>query len=328
MTLASPAQAATSLAVTIRNLNKQYRAAPHPAVNNISFAILEGSVLALLGPNGAGKTTTVKMIAGLVLPTSGDVDILGCNVFSQRAQAIAHVGAVLEGARNLYWRLSAWENLLYFGSIRLVPRRQLIQRADELLALFELTAHKHQPVREFSRGMQQKLAIACSLLHDPAILLLDEPTLGLDVKAAKTIEEIIGYLASERRKSILLTTHQMHLAEEVAHDIFVMNEGVQVVYESKESLLKRFDMQGKIVDVELSSSPAEETLAQLRSAFPSVDQQMNGGIETLSYSSHNQQEMLTFINTVDTLGCRIDNIRYRRPTLEEVFLTLTEKKTT
>ena len=283
-------------------------------------------MLALLGPNGAGKTTTVKMIAGLVTPTSGDVTIGGCSVVSQRQQAVSHIGAVLEGARNLYWRLSAWENLLYFGSIRLVPRRQLGQRAEELLSLFELTEHKHRPVREFSRGMQQKLAIACALLHDPAVLLLDEPTLGLDVKAARTIEETIGYLASVRRKSILLTTHQMQLAEKVAHDIFVMDKGSQVAYESKESLLRRFDLQGKVVEVEVASPLQDETLTQLRSAFPSVHTQTTGDTTMLHFTGHDQQQMLAFVQSIDKLGVSIENIHYRRPSLEEVFLSLTEQK--
>lgn len=313
------------LPVQVKELNKTYEAATHSAVDNISFSIPEGSILALLGPNGAGKTTTVKMIAGLVLPTAGEVTIWGCNVVSQRAQAVAQIGAVLEGARNLYWRLSAWENLIYFGSIRLVPRNHLVHRAEELLTLFELSAYKHKPVREFSRGMQQKLAIACSLLHDPGVLLLDEPTLGLDVKAAKTIEAVIEYLASERRKSILLTTHQMHMAEKVAHDIFVMAEGKEVVYESKETLLREYNLQGKIVEVELSVLLADDAWAQLRVDFPNLQRQINGGIETIGLPSHSQQEMLDFVNRLDRLGCGIEQIRYRRSTLEEVSLTLTEK---
>lgn len=314
------------LPVDVRSLYKTYEPTASSVVSDISFSISEGTVLALLGPNGAGKTTTVKMIAGLVLPTSGEITIRGSNVRSQRAQAIAQIGAVLEGARNLYWRLSAWENLVYFGSIRLVPYKLLIQRADELLALLELTEFKHKLVGEFSRGMQQKLAIACSLLHDPSILLLDEPTLGLDVKAAKTIEETIGYLATSQRKSILLTTHQMHLAEVVAHDIFVMASGREIVHKRKDALLREYNVQDKVIDIELESSLSEAAWSELRESFPNTHRTGNDGAEFIGLSSYSQPEMLAFINYLDRLGVRIGQIRYRRPTLEEIFLTLTEKK--
>lgn len=314
------------LPVDVRSLYKTYEPTAKSVVSDISFSISEGTVLALLGPNGAGKTTTVKMIAGLVLPTSGEITILGNNVRSQRAQAVEQIGAVLEGARNLYWRLSAWENLVYFGSIRLVPYKSLTQRAEELLALFELTEFKHKPVGEFSRGMQQKLAIACSLLHDPSVLLLDEPTLGLDVKAAKTIEEIISYLASSRRKSVLLTTHQMHLAEIVAHDIFVMSSGREVVHKQKDALLREYNVQDKVIDIELESSLSEAAWSELRESFPNTQRRGNDGAEFVGLSSHSQPEMLAFINYLDRLGGKIGQIRYRRPTLEEVFLSLTEQK--
>ena len=136
--------------LNVSELHKAYPSAEKPSVAGVSFDIRSGEILALLGPNGAGKTTTVKMIAGLVLPTSGDIQILGVDVVRQRQQAMRHIGAVLEGARNLYWRLSARENLLYFGRLRGVPRRALDQRIDELLALMDLSDHQHKEVRYFS----------------------------------------------------------------------------------------------------------------------------------------------------------------------------------
>ena len=208
----------TEIALRVQDLAKTYPNGVQ-AVAGISFEILRGEILALLGPNGSGKTTTVKMIAGLVLPSSGSAEIMGLNVLKHRTDAMRHLGAVLEGARNVYWQLSARENLRYFGGLRGVPKRQLEKRIDELLLDVGLLADQHRPVGQFSRGMQQKLAIAAALLHDPEVLLLDEPTLGLDVSAARALEDNIARLASERGKSVLLTTHTMPLAEKLAHRV-------------------------------------------------------------------------------------------------------------
>lgn len=177
--------------VDVQNLTKVYPSAASPAVDGVSMTLEPGEIVAFLGPNGAGKTTTVKMIAGLILPTSGQVEVMGHDVARERIAAIRHLGAVLEGARNLYWRLPAWENLLYFGALRALPAQLLKARANMLLHLLDLHERRDQEVRHFSRGMQQKLAITAALLHDPEVLLLDEPTLGLDLQAARKVEETI-----------------------------------------------------------------------------------------------------------------------------------------
>ncbi|MGH2544711.1 MAG: ATP-binding cassette domain-containing protein, partial [Ardenticatenaceae bacterium] len=148
--------ATSNALVQLHNLSKTYPGAERPAVDNLSLALHPGEILALLGPNGAGKTTTVKMIAGLVLPSAGAVQVAGHDMVRERTRGVRHIGAVLEGARNLYWRLSARENIVYFGTLRLVPRSDLNRRMDELLALLDLSQHQHTEVRKFSRGMQQK----------------------------------------------------------------------------------------------------------------------------------------------------------------------------
>jgi ABC-2 type transport system ATP-binding protein len=224
----------------VKTLTKVYPGAAKAAVSDLDLTLYPGEIVALLGPNGAGKTTAVKMIAGLVLPTSGSVHVMGHDMVRARTAGVRHIGAVLEGARNLYWRLSAEENLRYFGTLRLTPRRELTRRIDELLSLFGLEAQRGQEVRHFSRGMQQKLAIAAALLHDPDLLLLDEPTLGLDVKAARQLEETIAHLAREQGKAILLTTHMMDVAEKLAQRITVIHQGREVVSEETQSLLRRY----------------------------------------------------------------------------------------
>ena len=193
--------------ISLTNISKSY--VPQQFVlKDISFDIKAGEKLGILGPNGAGKTTTIKMIAGLIYPDAGWVRIAGKDPHRQ-PDALRGVGAVLEGNRNLYWRLTPLENLEYFGVLRKLPRRMARQRGLELLERFELVDKQKEPVRKLSRGMQQKIAIAVALIHEPKLLLLDEPTLGLDVEAGETVKTLIRQVA-DSGCAILLTTHQLH----------------------------------------------------------------------------------------------------------------------
>lgn len=310
--------------ICLENVKKQYAGADKVAVHDVSLTLEAGQVLALLGPNGAGKTTTVKMIAGLITPTSGYIDVMGYDIVLQRRQAVGHIGAVLEGARNSYWRLSAQENLRYFGRLRMVPRKQLQQRIDELLAHFGLYKHRHKEVGQFSRGMQQKLAIAAALLHDPAVLLLDEPTLGLDVQAARQLEEQVASLAKERGKAILLTTHMMPLAEKLADSIFVIHQGQQVAYDTTSRLLARFDSQRRITDITVAACENVESLKrQLGSKFAGTAVNIDGEQTLISYPEQDQVELLQLLQILNENGLEILSVNQRRPNLEEIFLSLT-----
>ena len=202
-------------AIEIESLSKTYnkgKRAQVRAVQVLSFAVLAGQVFGFLGPNGAGKTTTIKMLCGLVTPTSGTARLNGYDVARQRGEAMRQFGVVLEGTRSVYRRLSAWENLQYFGRLKGRRGRGLKSRAEWLLGELDLWERRKEQVRELSRGMQQKVAIACALIADPPIVLLDEPTLGLDVQSARTVKTWIRRLASEQGKTVLLTTHQLDMA--------------------------------------------------------------------------------------------------------------------
>ncbi len=154
-------------AVSALQLVKSYHPERPRAVDDISFAIEPGTILGLLGTNGTGKTTTIKMILGLVLPASGSVYLAGYDVLKQRNKALRHAGAILESPRNVYWRLSARANLECFGALRGTKGKALIRRIDEVLNLVELADWADEEVRYLSRGMQQKVALATSILHDP-----------------------------------------------------------------------------------------------------------------------------------------------------------------
>lgn len=206
------------------------------AVKDVSFNIKAGEIYALLGPNGAGKSTIIKMIAGLVIPSSGR--ILFDNNVHKNYKVLS---AVLEGSRNVYWRLTPLENLYYFANLRGVSSASIREKAGNLLSELDIDAKKTNQSRHLSRGMLQKLAIATALITDPAILLLDEPTLGVDVGSARNIKEKIRSLARKEGKAILLTTHQLELVDQLADRVGIIQNGELVregtIHELKENTL-------------------------------------------------------------------------------------------
>jgi ABC-2 type transport system ATP-binding protein len=213
------------------HLQKTYRQGGREvrAVVDVSLTLAAGEILAFLGPNGAGKTTTIKMIAGLIQPDAGTVCVLGRDPHTDPG-ALAQVGAVLEGNRNLYWRMTPLQNLEYFGAR---------QRGLELLETFGLQEKQDVAVQTLSRGMQQKVAIAVALLHQPALLLLDEPTLGLDVESAQAVKSLIRQIAASGR-AILLTTHQLEMAEVLADQVAVIQQGVIVAQAPTREFIRNF----------------------------------------------------------------------------------------
>lgn len=234
----------------VEQLQKTYRSAGKTveAVRNVSFNIASCEVLAFLGANGAGKTTTIKMIAGLILPDRGTVKIAGRDPHRQTI-ALKSVGAVLEGNRNVYWRLTPEENLEYFGVLRGLSGYVARQRAKSLLERFELIPKRNTIVQNLSRGMQQKLAIAVALIHEPQLLLLDEPTLGLDVEATQNVKRLVREIAAEGR-AILLTTHQLDIAEELSDRVAIINRGEIVAQERTETLIQQFSGDAYRIDLE------------------------------------------------------------------------------
>ena len=208
------------------------------AVKGIDLELQPGEVLAFLGPNGAGKTTTVKMIAGLIRKDGGSVRVAGRDP-EKDVRALRQIGVVLEGNRNLYWRLTAQENLEYFGILKGLARAEARRRGAELLARLELSQKRRTPVRLLSRGMQQKLALAVAFVHSPDLLLLDEPTLGLDPEAAEVVKGMIRQIVADDR-AVLLTTHQLGVAEEIAHRVAIIKDGEILTEATTAELLKRF----------------------------------------------------------------------------------------
>lgn len=237
-------------ALEVDNLRKTYRYGGQlvEAVRSVSLTLAKGEVLAFLGPNGAGKTTTIKTIAGLIRPDAGRVRIAGLDPH-RNPQALQLLGAVLEGNRNLYWRLTPEENLEYFGVLKGLTGREARRRGKVLLERFDLVSKRRTPVQTLSRGMQQKLAIAVALIHEPKLLLLDEPTLGLDVEATQHVKALVRAIAAEGC-AILLTTHQLDIAEELSDRVAIIQKGEIIASSSTRDLIRQFSGTAYTIDVE------------------------------------------------------------------------------
>lgn len=212
--------------VIVSNISKSYRngnGESFKVVDGVDFTISPGEIFAFLGVNGAGKTSTIKMISGLTLPDSGSITIYGKDPSQSSSQHL--LGAILEGNRNLYWRLSALENLIYYGVLKGLSIKQAKARGMHLLEQFNFLEHKKLLVQYMSRGMQQKLAILVALVHSPKVLILDEPTLGLDVATRDTFSTIVKEIARNFQVCVLLTSHDLEFVGRTASSYSIIQKG-------------------------------------------------------------------------------------------------------
>ncbi|WIV12467.1 ABC transporter ATP-binding protein [Proteiniborus sp. MB09-C3] len=246
-----------SVAIEVDNLKRTYEGTlgmtkkkTIEALRGISFTVDEGEIFGLLGPNGAGKTTAIKVLTTLLAPSSGKAKIFGYDCFGEEKFIRDKINFIFGGERGLYWRLSAYENLQYFGDIYKVPGRVLKERIPKLIKLVNLQGREHEKVESFSKGMKQRLQIARGLINDPRILFLDEPTIGLDPIGAKDLRNIILKL-KEEGKTILLTTHYMHEADELCDRIAIINNGELIDIDTPKQLKLKYleDENGSLEEV-------------------------------------------------------------------------------
>jgi ABC-2 type transport system ATP-binding protein len=250
----------------VDNLTKIYSAPEGKqikALDDISFEVPQGMIFGLLGPNGAGKTTTIKSICGLVQPDAGSISVMGWDVRRQRAKAMAQLAAVLEGNRNIYWRLTPRENLEFFAAIRGRKPGSLRKEISELLQVFGLEEKAKQPVRKLSRGMQQKLALAVTLVTGAPILLLDEPTLGLDVSASYEIRGILRRIVQEEQRTVIITTHDMNVVQDICQQVVIINDGRIVANDSIQHLMDLFQVRSYDLSVGQLTTEQRQHLEQL-----------------------------------------------------------------
>jgi ABC-2 type transport system ATP-binding protein len=226
------------------------------AVDDVTFQVFGGEVFGFLGPNGAGKTTTIKMIVGLLTPTSGTVKVGGYDVQVQPLPAKAASGYVPD-TPNLYAKLTGREMLRFVGDLYQLDRAQTTRRIDELLRLFDLSQASDDSIDSYSHGMQQKTALAAALMHDPKVLVLDEPTVGLDPKSARLIKDILRQMA-ERGSAVFLSTHILEIAERMCDRIGIINKGKLIAVGTMDELRSLGQGETSLEDIFLSLTGGTE----------------------------------------------------------------------
>jgi len=316
-------------AVEVRSLRRVYRttigvlrrkAKEVVAVDDISFSLRPGELFGLLGPNGAGKTTTVKMLTTLLIPTGGTALILGKDVVHQADEIRARIGFIFGGERGLYWRLSGIDNLRYFASLYHVEPAVARKRIASLLELVGLADRGKEKVEGYSRGMMQRLHIARTLLHDPEVLFLDEPTIGLDPVGARELRQVIRDLQAEK-KTILLTTHYMFEADALCQRVAVINKGKIVALDTPEALKSNVaDL--AVVEMEVFGVP-QDVLERVRSlpfvdtvSLENVDQRQSLRVQTRRGS----EAVPDLVGVLS--GLRVGRVIVREPTLEDAYVRL------
>ncbi|MDQ6934287.1 MAG: ABC transporter ATP-binding protein [Actinomycetota bacterium] len=290
------------------------------AVRGVSFSIERGELFGLLGPNGAGKTTTIKMLITLLLPTSGTATVAGYDVVESPREVRRRIGYVFGGDRGLYERLNARDNLRYFGELYGVPPRVQVRRIGELLEMVGLAGREKERVEGYSRGMRQRLHIARGLLHDPEVLFLDEPSIGIDPVGARELRETVRNLVAVE-KTVLLTTHYMFEADDLCDRIAVIREG-EIVAEGTPTQLKDAVAAGRVVEIETYG--VEHAIVEAIGAMHGVRGvavEERGQLQVLLVQCQGDAEV-----TADVLArlgeVRVGRVTAREPTLEDAYVEL------
>jgi ABC-2 type transport system ATP-binding protein len=283
------------------------------AVKDLTLKIKRGEFFGLLGPNGAGKTTTIGVIAGLVQPTSGRVLVRGLDAVREYRRVHRLVGVMPQEEALDSWFLNVREILIYNAGYFGIAPREAKRRADELLKRFDLWEKRKSQVNELSGGMKRRLMLAKALIHDPEILILDEPTAGADVALRRQLWELMRELNSQG-KTILLTTHYLEEAEELCERVAILDRGELIAVGPPEELTRRVGQD--VVEIELDASRWPEGLRL------EIEHALSDGRLTLP-GTLEDPEVLEALSRLAKAGVKIEAIRARRARLEDVFMELT-----
>jgi ABC-2 type transport system ATP-binding protein len=303
-------------AVHVKELTKKF--GEFVAVDRISFDIRSGEIFGLLGPNGAGKTTTVSMLATLLRPTSGTAEVCGRDVLHEQDGVRKSIGIVFQD-QSLDEELTAWENMDFHGRLYRIPRDVREKRIDDLLKLVELDDRKDGLVKTFSGGMRRRLEIARGLLHEPKVLFLDEPTLGLDPQTRNHLWEYIGTLNSEKGITIILTTHYMDEADRLCDRVAIIDRGAIVALDTPEKLKE--EIGGDVITI--ASSRTDDIISLIKAPWI-TRMEPHDGVVTI-HLENAEKHISEIIQLLAQDAIDIGSVSIRKPTLEDVFLHFTGK---
>jgi len=334
----------TGPALSVRNLTKTFGEGESAvrAVDGVSLDVAPGTVVGVLGPNGAGKTTLIKSILGLIIADSGDVEVAGIDVYDDPRSAYGRVGAMLEGARNIYWKLTVRENLEFFAAVGGESPDALSERHDALLEQLSLTEKADTPVNELSRGQKQKASLACALARNVEVAFLDEPTLGLDVESSVDLRTEIRRLADQEDMTIVLSSHDMDVVQEVCDRVVIVSDGKVVADDSVADLVDVFrtfayrivvgpsaerggDGDGALDD-DLTTNLDDDARKRLRESYGAEAFESRGDRTAFEVALGDPGRFYDLMDDLRAADCTVHEVESVDPDLEEVFLELTGRE--
>jgi lipooligosaccharide transport system ATP-binding protein len=298
-----------------RGLKKTY--GQFEAVKGVDFAVSGGECFGVLGPNGAGKTTTMKMIYGAVIPTDGELEVAGLDVYRHEREIKRRIGVVPQD-NNLDDELEVRENLLIYGRYYDLPKKVVRSRTDELLDFMQLSEKAGATVEQLSGGMKRRLLIARALLNDPELVVLDEPTTGLDPQARLLVWDRLRELMSEG-KTLILTTHYMEEAARLCDRLVIMERGL-IIAEGTPGALVEEHVSPQVLEFKADNRSLEELIPSIEAAADAVER--TGEESILAYT----EDAEALLDKVRGSGVEIQNTVYRQAGLEDVFLRLTGRR--
>ncbi len=286
------------------------------AVNDISFQVDEGEVVAFIGPNGAGKSTTIKMLTGILYPDSGHIDVLGIDPTKARKKLAYEIGTVFGQKEQLWMHLTAYDNFKFFSAIYDIPEKEAEKRIEELSKLFDLEKFINTPVRNLSLGQRVRCEFVASLIHKPKVLFLDEPTIGLDPVVKENVRKLIKKMNKEYHTTIFLTSHDISDIEKLCKRVIIINDGT-IVMDDSMSNLKYHYMDKKIIEVKLKSKINFNNVKGIKVL---KEKENNSRLE-INTNETNLTTILKFINPENIIDINISNIP-----LEEIISAIYRKE--
>jgi ABC-2 type transport system ATP-binding protein len=303
-------------AIEVSKLVKSYDGVV--AVDNISFEVNPGEVFGFLGPNGAGKTTTIRVLTGLSKPTSGNAHVLGYDIASEIVKAKREFGVVPEQS-NMYDELSGQDNLRFVARLYGIPRSEYNSRVDELLKIFKLQERSNNKFASYSRGMKRALTIAAALVHKPKLLFLDEPTVGLDVVAARSLRSIVKQM-KESGTTVFLTTHYLEEADNLCDRVAFLVKGKIVAIDSPLKLKAMVEKESAL-DISFKT-PLINAVDEMRNRLPGLTiTKVDDRIRI--YGGDADSVLHTILDYASENGTQVGSITSTRPSLEDAFVKLT-----
>lgn len=293
-------------AITVRELIKNY-GGDRNALDGITLQLTQGEVFGLLGPNGAGKTTMVKLLSGILSPTSGSMQVLGIDP-ARLPERVHEVCGVMTETARMYGNMTAIENLVFFGGMFGLSREEARSRGDALLKILDLSDARDQKAGEFSTGMKQRLSLARAMLHRPRILFLDEPTSGLDPESAKSVNGLIRALAREQGITVFLCTHQLRYAQELCTSYGLIDQGRMLAQGTLEQLRSRV-FPGLTVRVRADGYPAGMMVRRIRDGVYEVD-------------VNHEKEIPVTVRRIVEGGGNVYSVTASRISLEDIYFHL------